>query len=238
MHTSKGRSRPKLLWALIGTLLTLFIAVPAVLLSHARQIARQASCANDLRSLALRLEEYAENHHGLFPPIHPTRGNIMMDPTGFYPEILNSSAWVQCEYSDARRHPNQPDENDLGLEGFNDGTFFYLPWAIQNEEEGIAFIEAYQHLDLNHREADLPITTRDGHTRTLPRTRYHDPNNTNGGNSRPAPVPLLVEWPHTRHARLCVLYSDGSVWALELGEGFPASNAFMAGMRKIAGEHE
>jgi len=154
------------------------------------------------------------------------RGNIMMDPVGFSPEIMESSAWVQCEYSDVRNTHGQSNKTDLAVRAFNDDTFFYLPWELSNETEGLAFIEAYKALDLHQREDGLSVSV-DGEPRTLPRTRA----TAWPSSSR---IPVMVEWPHQRHADMCVLYSDGSVHRMKMGDGFPMTETFIPGMREIA----
>lgn len=234
MGTSKDTRLSRILWGLLTTFLVLLVATPIALIAYTRPLARRASCANDVKVVALYLEDYAATHNGQLPPIHPIRGNITMDPAGFYPDIMPNSKWVQCEYSEARRHPTTPGETDLGPEGFNDGTFFYLPWALHNEEEGLAFAAAYKTLDLNHRDNALTITTPGGVPRALPRVHYQSQNDANPPSPTPEPVPILVEWPHDRHADLCVLYNDGSVHCLKMGERFPATKAFMAAMHEIA----
>ncbi len=207
--------------------LLIIILIPGVWgyikLRELSKVVRSASCANDLMQLSLFLKMHAEARSDRLPPISATRGNIMMDPTGFYPEFMKSSAWVQCEYSDARRHTDQPDETDLGPDAFNDDSFFYLPWELRNEAEGLAFIEAYRTMDLNNRDKDLN-TTVDGNFRALPITRVRSE----------SPVPVLVEWSTPRHTRRSVLYSDGSVRSMNLGQGFPMTEAFLKGMETIA----
>ena len=186
-------------------------------------VASSASCVNDLKQLHIYMVPYTKAHAGLYPPFSTTRGNIMMDPAGFYPEFMKSSAWVQCEYSDARRHPDKPDETDLGPEAFNDDSFFYLPWELHNEAEGLAFLDTFKKLNLNERDKALDVVVN-GQPMTLPRARL---------NSTP-PVPILIEWSTPNHARRSVLYSDGSVRSMNPGEGFPMTEAFLKGMEELA----
>ena len=227
--TKKFRSR-----LLILLLALVLLGVGAnIKLREFRQIARRASCANDLKQLWLYLAPYTEEHSGLYPAISHTRGNIMMDPAGFYPEFMTSSAWAQCEFSDARRQKNKPDETDLGPAAFNDDSFYYLPWEITNEAEGLAFIEAYKTLDPSKLDDDLSVTI-DGQIRLLPRSRIFRYGSTDSATPVGTPTPIMVEWPTRMHANMCVLYSDGSVHRMQMGEEFPMTEAFFKGMRDIA----
>lgn len=192
-------------------------------LREVRMASRSASCVNDLKQLSIYMVPYLKAHAGLYPPISTSRGNIMMDPTGFYPEFMKSSAWVQCEYSDARRQPDKPDETDLGPDAFNDDSFFYLPWELRNEAEGLAYIDACKNLDSKLPEQGLAVIIQ-GNSMTLPRARL---------DSTP-PVPILIEWSTPNHARRSVLYSDGSVRSMNPGEGFPMTEAFLKGMEELA----
>lgn len=197
-----------------------------------RSQSRAASCGNDVWVLYQALTKYADKHDGRVPPISETRGNLMMDPAGFYPEYLDNSCWVQCEWSPARRPPNVANKNDdLGVAAFNDDSFCYLPWAIRSEEEGLAFIEAYKTLDLERRDEDLVVTI-DGAQRELPRIKLtHEALQEYGGHWK---VPILIEWPGLNHRGGTVYYADGSNGILTSGSGFPMAKAFIIGLREIA----
>lgn len=229
-----GPTRVRKFWSVLGWSMVVFaisstFAIAAAGYWNMRQAARRASCANDLKTLGMILTTYAGEHDGHFPPISERRGNLMMDPKGIYPELVYSSHWVQCEYSKARKNATG-EYGDLGPSAFNDGTLFYLPWEIANEKEGIAFVEAYKTLDLSQRENDLPVTI-DGEQRTLPRVRKRSLSGKDLDSPPRQPTPIVVEWPHSRHPDMCVLYSDGSVETMKWGAGFPMSDPFIAALR-------
>jgi hypothetical protein len=207
-------------------------AIAAVGYWNMRQAARRASCANDLKQLWLFLSTYAGEHDGSFPPTSEKRGNLMMDPEGLYPDLMLSSRWVQCEYSEARKHATG-EHGDLGPSAFNDSTLCYLPWEIASEEEGMAFIDAYKALDLSQRENDLLVNI-DGEQRTLPRVRKRSRSGKDLDSPPRHPTPIVVEWTHSRHADMCVLYSEGSVEMMKMGDGFPMTEPFIAALREIA----
>jgi hypothetical protein len=199
-------------------------------LREMQQMARRASCGNDVFVLANALREYAADHDGLLPPISAIRGNIMMDPDGFYPKYLTNSCWVQCEYSPLRQMGDKGD--DLGVFGFNDDSFCYLPWEIKTEKEGLGFIEAYKNLDPKKRHEDLKVEI-DGEVVSLPRSRL-SANLPGSSADSETFVPMIIEWPNHAHIDAVVWYTDGHGECADIGDKFPMTEEFIAGLRAIA----
>jgi len=204
-----------------------------LMLRRMQGLARCASCQNDVVVLCYALRQYAVDHDGLVPPISRTRGNLMMDAEGFYPEYLENTCWVQCEYSPTRRRPGTSKNTDLGPSAFNDDSFCYLPWEIRTEEEGLAFIEAYKTLDLSKRDEDLVVEI-DGERRVLPRTRITPEAFRGGGEPDPFEMPVFVEWPDHAHRYATVAFVNGISQSKFIGDEFPTSERFWAGLREIA----
>jgi len=203
-------------------------------LQKQRQMARAASCPNDVFYLVKALAQYASDHDGVVPPISNIRGNIMVEPDGLYPEYLDNSCWVQCEYSPTRQGIDSQHKNDdLGVPGFNDDSFCYLPWRIQNEKEGLAFVEAYKSLDLSQRDEDLVVEI-DGKPVVLPRTRISKDAAHRDPNRETSWVPIIVEWPNHAHIRATVYYTNGWRRLMDIGDEFPMTENFIAGLREIA----
>ncbi|GMV90405.1 MAG: hypothetical protein AMXMBFR82_01830 [Candidatus Hydrogenedentota bacterium] len=227
-------SRPAKTRTALGCLIVVLVCVAGTYfgLGELRSRSRAASCPNDVWHVYDALKNYAESHDGAVPPISDIRGNLIIDPAGFYPEYLDNSCWVQCEYSPARRPPEVSDKNDdLGVAAFNDDSFCYLPWAIRSEEEGLAFIDAYKTLDLEKRDEDLVVTI-DGEQRVLPRIKLTNEALQESGGDRK--VPILVEWPGLNHRGGTVCYLDGTRSVVTLGSEFPKTDAFISGLRAIA----
>ncbi|MFP4172652.1 MAG: type II secretion system protein [Candidatus Hydrogenedentota bacterium] len=85
--------------AIIGILAA--ILLPA--LARAREAARRASCANNLRQFGISFQMYAqENHAQAFPPLAPfsNPGGVPMfaapDPEGFYADYLTDLSVARC----------------------------------------------------------------------------------------------------------------------------------------------
>jgi hypothetical protein len=235
IQSERGGKHYALGWA-IGVLLVVivFASVTAAVSFFyiMREASRVASCMNDIKMLHYAFAEYAAQHNGLLPPLSATRGNLTIDPATFYPDFLPNSCYLQCEWSDARRNGRPQDKNtDLGLSGFNDDSFVYIPWEIRSEAEAFAFVEAYKALDFSDRENDLVVMI-DGQPHVLPRTRHILISDVQGDDLKP--VPVFIEWPDHYHEDSVVVLSDGTAVRRAFSEPFPISDQFIAGLREIA----
>ena len=207
----------------LGILALILLVIGALLFAVSRTLtpaARAASCANDVFYLHRALEQYAADHDGLFPPISAMRGNLMMDAEGFYPEYLDNSCWVQCEYSPVRQGTTK-DEQDLGVFGFNDDSFCYLPWEIHTAQDARAFLKGYAELDLAQRDGPLSVEL-DGETVVLPRV------------TTASSTPVLVEWPYHAHPKSIICFTDGRRTLTDVGEILVTEAWFIKGLYEIA----
>lgn len=221
-------------YILLGVFALSLIATAGAVFHRMREEARQASCCNDIMVLRDALFAYAADHDGLFPPISPIRGNLMVDPAGFYPEYLDNSCWLQCEWSAVRRARGSAGKNaDLGVAAFNDDSYCYLPWALQNDEDAIAFIDAYRFLDFA-RQADDLVVKVDGIPRIVPRIRIGDRNLSETSLSNGPGYPILVEWPDRAHRGANILFSDGTIAQMQMSEGFPLSKPILTALSDLA----
>jgi prepilin-type N-terminal cleavage/methylation domain-containing protein/prepilin-type processing-associated H-X9-DG protein len=124
-------------------------------LSRAREAARRASCASNLRQLGLSLKMYASESHGSFPPLQAGMGDncdvqnprhLMFRGSSMYPEYLTDAEILVCPSS-----VYGPDRFEAGMWNRADGPFqtrvggstnpcmlddtsyFYLPWVLKTD---------------------------------------------------------------------------------------------------------
>ncbi len=137
--------------AIIGILAA--ILLPA--LARAREAARRASCANNLKQMGLVFKMYANESKGeKFPPkvSNAQAGELCWGPSPIciYPEYLNDPAILLCPSDPEGQKPLTPghsdtwvdadgniDLNDDGSGNFAselDASYLYIGYAIQNND--------------------------------------------------------------------------------------------------------
>jgi len=130
--------------AIIGILAA--ILLPA--LARAREAARRASCANNLKQWGLVYKMYANEWDGRFPPYgkyvcelnDPTPRRIDWPPGSpemyaIYPEYLTDVNIMFCPSDPENLRDELPDSIVpclLQLEGST--SYFYVPWALRSED--------------------------------------------------------------------------------------------------------
>jgi type II secretory pathway pseudopilin PulG len=94
--------RAKLAFIELGVAVGLIAVLGAILLpalTPAREGARRASCANNLKQMGLAFKMYANEWNGCWPPISSVRNNWMADMRAVYPEYLTDLSVLICPSS-------------------------------------------------------------------------------------------------------------------------------------------
>ena len=150
------RRRRSLTFIELGAAVGLIAVLAAVLLpalSTAREGARRASCANNLKQMGLVFKMYANESNGCWPPISLVPNNWMADMRSIYPEYLPDLSVLICpsspfadEYTfrlrDDYYHPGAP-IGAYHADCVSSLFYNYTGFTIQSSEMAVALFDAY-----------------------------------------------------------------------------------------------
>ena len=149
-----------------------------------------------------------------------------------YPEYLTDRNVLRCPSSVLLGGEPEPFNS---ADGITDETYFYLGWAIATEEEGLAFLDAYESLDPDTYNNDIPIDpsrSSMGHKmlyrlrKGIDRFFIKDINV--AGEWPAARMPVMWERPgHHDPDGGNVLFMDGHVEFIRYPGKFPMTEAFI-----------
>ena len=152
----------------------------------------------------------------------------MFGPEALHPEYMLEPKYLLC--------PAVGDLGIVGVSGFtvrviDDHSLLYFGHAPASKEDGLAYVEAYRAAARAGDGFDHDFVTPDG--TVLPRIR----DGVVAGSEKldSEKVPVVIEWPdqHMPPTGGNVLFPDGRVEFIELGDKFPMTELFIEALGLI-----
>lgn len=223
--------------AIVGILAA--ILLPAM--SRAREAARRASCQGNLKQMASVCQLHADEHEGLYPELLATPGEFCMDPGKISAKHLIDPSFLACPSDDT-----PPPSSGTMEERVSDESYIYLGYVVTNEDEARAFIDAYRSHVAAGGTFDEDIAAESG-SGTGGSGRFlrlqTDPNSAlptvsglpAGGIPAPAEIPVMFDRSDNHiPAGINVLYLDGHVEFIKMGDRFPAQQWFLDELAELS----
>ena len=99
---------------------------------------------NQLKQLGLVMKMYANESRGeRFPLLDPRPGHLTFVAKDLYPEYLTDPSVLLCP-ADAEAQAQKPEPSEDAAWYFDHSAYWYLGYAVPDEETGLAFVEAYR----------------------------------------------------------------------------------------------
>jgi prepilin-type N-terminal cleavage/methylation domain-containing protein/prepilin-type processing-associated H-X9-DG protein len=169
MRKGKGFTLIELLVviAIIGILAA--ILLPA--LARAREAARRASCANNLKQMGVVFKMYANEWDGKFPQKSVDPGGFIFEPTAIYPEYLTDLIVLICPSDiDTAKNVMDPNFGERWVDAngdfdvcqfrwYGDRSYMYLGWAISKNMDNFFTLASTPNAYTAY--LDMGWTTRD-----------------------------------------------------------------------------
>lgn len=200
------------------------------------ELARRASCRPEILLHECRF--YAEEHEGMYPPLSPKYGCLTFDNNAIKRGVY---LWDYfCEFDDD--HPYIRIDRISETTPVNDWSYMYLGYFLENEAQGMAFIEAYRAVTEAGGifENDLVLKVPDAcHNQDiLYRLREFGklPPEAECLKFRAATIPLFIEWPGNHRDGAHVVYLDGHKEFVDYPGKFPMTKEFIEALHDINAE--
>ena len=225
--------------AVVGILAS--ILLPA--LSRAREAARRASSANNLKQLGLVFKMYANENDGQFPPLTPHKNVWMVDLERLYPEFMTDlTVLVRPDLPDSTEMMQQIQQlaAELPIDWekvtrIAARSYTYTNWMVRDASEVEDLKKGYMQLARADLDADFQSGDRTFYRlrEGIERFMISDINNPAASAMAQSETPVMFETVRKerpprfqrRTHGYNVLYMDGHVDFLKYEEKFPATKA-------------
>ncbi len=221
----------------VGAVAILMIMVMGILaaillpaLARAREAARRASCANNLKQMGLVYKMFAnENRQELYPELSDEAGRLMFSLYGaagaqsVYPVYFYDLQLLLCPSDSDHELGEEPGAVSDPELLIDDHSYFYLGYVVTNDRELAAFAEAYKTHVAGGKEFldDLPVPEGTGTAggdailrirEGVERFMIGDPGDLGGMARAQSDIPIMIERPENHvPGGGNVLYLDGHV---------------------------
>lgn len=225
---------------------------------------RRSLCQNNLKQLDVVFKMFAAEHPDkLYPPLSPEPGRLMFanDAEGYsnvYPEYLTDLSDLSimlCPRTAGYSEPGSPrDESDVNFL-LDDHSYFYLGYAVLNDDEVEAFAEEYRRRIAEGRGFldDMAVAQGKGnlgtntifrlrddierviHADALAKAQQAPAGSPSAGASVPtSEIPVMIERPdnHSMPGG-SVLYLDGHVDFIDFPGRWPMTKKTMSVLKEL-----
>lgn len=193
---------------------------------------------NNLKQLGLVMKMFANESRGqIFPRLDPRPGHLMMLGIEVFPEyVTDVSVYISPAHPQAAELKERATQDPLSI--IDDHSYWYLGYAIPNEEAGLAFIEAYKKAvkngeapgeELEVAAASTIMRLREGIERFFI-TDINDPASSARIQSE---IPIMIERPGLQEGGSNVLYMDGHVAFIKYPGIFPMTEKFIQALESL-----
>ena len=202
----------------------------------------RANCQENLKQLGIVLRMYAEEHGGVYPKLREEPGQLMFRCEDVHPEYLADPFILICPAAgEDIGEPPPASENPQWY--FEPRVYWYLGYAMANEEQGRAFLDAYR---AQATTGDKVITDEDlADADGTPIRRLYErverdvakdlniPVNSPRHASLPSTIPTMIERLGHHKGGANVLYLDGHVEFIAYPGKWPMTKDFIQGLESL-----
>jgi len=198
-------------------------------------VARRASCRPSL--ILFFCNDFAETHEGAFPSLSPVPGMLFPDPR-ILEEFGISQSDLLCEFDVQGK--DRTFREVMWRNPLNDWSFVYLGYFIENDEQLLAFAEAYVQTMAQggNFEADLKVAADKGSDGGTLLRRMQSLKSLQERNDplaeRASNIPVVIEWPENhRDPGGHVVYLDGRREYVPYPGKFPMTETAISTLRAL-----
>jgi prepilin-type processing-associated H-X9-DG protein len=193
---------------------------------------------NNLKQLGLVMKMFANESRGqIFPRLDPRPGHLMMLGNEVFPEyVTDVSVYISPAHPQAADFKERATQDPLSI--IDDHSYWYLGYAIPNEEAGLAFVEAYKKAVKNGEGPGEDL--KDTATSTIMRLRegverffITDINDPASSARIQSEIPIMIERPGLQEGGSNVLYMDGHVVFIKYPGIFPMTEKFIQALESL-----